>query len=102
MSLREGAIVPWDSRTGFYYQALLEALSTHYQFDMRTPFGQLPEKIQKIILYGSGEEEIRFFYDQGERRHFYDKVFEGVIPNLERRYHETDSDGVREKSGKNS
>ncbi len=96
MSLREGAIVPWDSRTGFYYQALLEALSTHYQFDMRTPFGQLPEKIQKIILYGSGEEEIRFFYDQGERRHFYDKVFEGVIPNLERRYHETDSDGVRE------
>ena len=49
---------------------------------MRTPFGQLPEKIQKIILYGSGEEEIRFFYDQGERRHFYDKVFEGVIPNL--------------------
>ena len=96
LSLREGAIVPWDSRTGYYYQALLEALSMHYSFDMRTPFGKLPETIQKVILYGSGEEEVRFFYDQGERRHFYEKTFEGVIPNLQRRYHETDSDSVRE------
>ena len=96
LSLREGAIVPWDSRTGYYYQALLEALLMHYSFDMRTPFSKLPETIQKVILYGSGEEEVRFFYDQGERRHFYEKTFEGVIPNLQRRYHETDSDSVRE------
>ncbi|PLY01428.1 MAG: excinuclease ABC subunit UvrA [Desulfuromonas sp.] len=96
LSLREGAIVPWDSRTGFYYQALLEALAQHYNFDMRTPFNKLPEKIQQVILHGSGDEEVRFFYDQGERRHFYDKTFEGVIPNLQRRYHETDSDSVRE------
>ncbi len=95
LSLREGAIVPWDSRTGYYYQALLEALSRHYQFDIRTPFVKLPEKLQKTILYGSGDEEVRFFYDQGERRHFYKKPFEGVIPNLQRRYHETDSDTVR-------
>ena len=95
-SLRDGAIVPWDSRTGYYYQALLEALSEHYKFDIRTPFNKLSEKIQNVILHGSGEEEVRFFYDQGERRHFYDKVFEGVIPNLQRRYHETDSDSVRE------
>ena len=95
-SLRDGAIVPWDSRTGYYYQALLEALSIHYKFDIRSPFNKLPEKIQKIILYGSGEENVQFFYDQGERRHFYEKPFEGVIPNLQRRYHETDSDGVRE------
>ena len=96
LSLREGAVVPWDSRTGYYYQALLEALSMHYQFDIRTPFAKLPEAIQKVILYGSGEESVRFFYDQGERRHFYEKPFEGVIPNLQRRYHETDSDAVRE------
>jgi excinuclease ABC subunit A len=96
LSLREGAIVPWDSRTGFYYQALLEALAAHYEFDMNTPFNKLPKQAQQVILYGSGEEEVRFFYDQGERRHYYDKVFEGAIPNLERRYHETDSDGVRE------
>jgi excinuclease ABC subunit A len=95
-SLRDGVIVPWDSRTGYYYQALLEALSIHYEFDIRSPFNRLPEKIQKIILYGSGEENVQFFYAQGERRHFYEKPFEGVIPNLQRRYHETDSDGVRE------
>jgi excinuclease ABC subunit A len=96
LCLRDGAIVPWDSRTGYYYQALLEALSLHYQFDIRKPFKQLPEQLQKIILFGSGEENVRFFYDQGERRHFYEKPFEGVITNLERRYRETDSDGVRE------
>jgi len=96
LSLRDGAIVPWDSRTGFYYQALLEALSQHYQFDIRTPFNKLPEKLRKIIFYGSGDENVRFFYDQGERRHFYEKPFEGVITNLQRRYHETDSDAVRE------
>jgi len=96
LSLRDGAVVPWDSRTGFYYQALLEALALHYQFDMRTPFQQLTQTVQDVILYGSGGESIRFFYDQGDNRHFYEKPFEGVIPNLERRYHETDSDGVRE------
>ncbi len=96
LSLREGAVIPWDTRTGYYYQALLEALASHYQFDIRTPFGKIPEPIQQIILYGSGEENVRFFYDQGDRRHFYEKPFEGVIPNLERRYHETDSDSVRE------
>ncbi|MCK5826003.1 MAG: excinuclease ABC subunit UvrA, partial [Desulfuromusa sp.] len=95
-SLRDGAIVPWDSRTGYYYQALLEALAIHYQFDIRSPFSKLPEQLQKIILYGSGEEPVQFFYDQGERRHYYEKPFEGVIPNLQRRYHETDSDSVRE------
>ncbi len=96
LCLRDGAIVPWDSRTGYYYQALLEALAMHYEFDIRKPFKTLPERLQKIILYGSGEENVRFFYDQGERRHFYEKPFEGVITNLERRYRETDSDGVRE------
>ncbi|MDX2478750.1 MAG: excinuclease ABC subunit UvrA [Desulfuromusa sp.] len=95
-SLRDGAIVPWDSRTGYYYQALLEALSSHYQFDIRSPFAKLPDRLQNIILYGSGEETVQFFYDQGERRHFYEKPFEGVIPNLQRRYHETDSDSVRD------
>ncbi|WP_303722106.1 excinuclease ABC subunit UvrA [Malonomonas rubra] len=95
-SLRDGAIVPWDTRTGYYYQALLEALAIHYQFDIRTPFNKLSKRLQQIILYGSGDEDVRFFYDQGERRHFYEKPFEGVITNLERRYRETDSDGVRE------
>jgi excinuclease ABC subunit A len=96
LSLREGAIVPWETRTGVYYQQLLEALADHYRFDIRTPFAQLPETVKKVLLHGSGKEKVRFFFDQGGRRHFYEKVFEGVIPNLERRYRETDSEGVRE------
>ncbi len=96
LSLREGAILPWDSRTGYYYQALLEALAEHYHFSMRTPFSKLPENARLKLLQGSGQEKIRFFFDQGERRHYYEKPFEGVLPNLERRYRETDSDTVRE------
>ncbi|WP_020677607.1 excinuclease ABC subunit UvrA [Geopsychrobacter electrodiphilus] len=96
LSLREGAIVPWDSRTGYYYQAMLEALSEHYQFSMRVPFSNLPESARSILLNGSGKEKVRFFFDQGENRHHYEKAFEGILPNLERRYRETDSDTVRE------
>jgi excinuclease ABC subunit A len=96
LSLREGAIVPWETRTGVYYQQLLEALADHYGFDIRMPFGQLPENVRRVLLHGSGKEKVRFFFDQGGRRHFYEKAFEGVIPNLERRYRETDSEGVRE------
>ncbi|MCF6179593.1 MAG: excinuclease ABC subunit UvrA [Geopsychrobacter sp.] len=94
--LRDGAIVPWDSRTGYYYQAMLEALAEHYQFSMRTPFEKLPKKVRSILLTGSGREKVRFFFDQGEHRHHYEKAFEGILPNLERRYRETDSDAVRE------
>jgi excinuclease ABC subunit A len=96
LSLREGAVVPWETRTGFYYHQLLEALADHYGFDINTPFGRLPERIRQILLYGSGKEQVRFFYDQGERRHYFEKPFEGIIPNLERRYRESDSDRVRE------
>ena len=96
LSMREGAIAPWETRSGYWYQQVLEALADFYKFDLNTPFDQLPTKIQEILLYGSGKEEVKFFFDQGGRRHFYHKVFEGVLPNLERRYHETDSDAVRE------
>jgi excinuclease ABC subunit A len=96
LSLREGAIAPWESRSGVYYQQLLEALCDHYGFDINTPFEKLPENLRRILLTGSGKEEVRFFFDQGGRRHFYNKVFEGVVTNLERRYHETDSEAVRE------
>ena len=96
LSIREGAITPWESRTGYWYQQTLEAISDHYDFDINTPFQKLPERIREILLRGSGKEEVKFYFDQGNRRHFYHKPFEGVLPNLERRYHETDSDAVRE------
>ncbi|MBN2644518.1 MAG: excinuclease ABC subunit UvrA [Desulfuromonadaceae bacterium] len=97
LTLREGAIAPWVTRKGFYYQQLLDAMAAHYGFSMDVPYHELPDSVKKILMYGSGEEEIRFYYDQGERRHFYHKTFEGVIPNLERRYRESESDTLREK-----
>lgn len=97
LSLREGAIAPWSSKTGYYYLQILEALSEFYEFDLRTPFSDLPERIQKILLFGSGQQEVKFFYDQANHRHFYYKPFEGVIPNLERRLRETDSESTRDR-----
>ena len=97
LSLGDGAIRGWDKKNLYYYH-LLMSLAKHYEFDLDTPFNQLPEKIQTIILYGSKKETIRFQYlnDKGT---LYQKThaFEGIIPNIQRRYHETDSDTVREQ-----
>jgi len=96
-TLRGGALVAWSTRTGFYYLPILEALGDHYGFDLDTPFGQLPESIQQVLLYGSGGEQIRFHYDQGGQRIYYRRPFEGVLPNLERRIKETESEQQRER-----
>lgn len=100
VSLAAGAIKGWDRRN-FYYFQMLKSLADHYQFDIDTPFEQLPEKIKHIILQGSGSEEIQFIYtnDRGDsikRKH----VFEGVVNNLTRRYKETDSQTIREELSK--
>ncbi len=97
LSLREGAIRNWDRRNSFYAQ-ILESLAEHYGFDLDKPFKKLSKKIQKIVLFGSGKEEIEFIY-HGDRGKTYIKVhpFEGIIHNLERRYHETESNQVREE-----
>lgn len=100
LSLAEGAIRGWDKRTVYYFQ-LLTALAAHYGFDIDTPFNQLSGEVQQVILYGSGEEEIEFTYfsERGfsrQRR----EPFEGVLPNMERRYRETDSNVVREELAK--
>jgi excinuclease ABC subunit A len=76
---------------------MLESLSRHYKFDIYTPFKRLPRPVQEVVLYGSGDEKIRFFYEDGEKRFYYEKEFEGVVNNLERRYRETDSNAVREE-----
>ncbi|RMD78415.1 MAG: excinuclease ABC subunit UvrA, partial [Gammaproteobacteria bacterium] len=96
LSLAAGAVRGWDRRNAYYHQ-LLMALARHYGFDLDTPFRELPEGIRRVILYGSGEEAIEFHYltERGtvRRRH----PFEGVIPNMERRYRETTSTAVREE-----
>ncbi len=91
LSLREQAIVPWRTKTSTHYIHTCEALAKHYSFDIYTPFKELPKNIQQAILYGSGEEKIRFFYEEGDRKHFYQTPFEGVVGQLERRWKETSS-----------
>jgi excinuclease ABC subunit A len=100
LSLASGAIRGWDRRNQYYFQ-MLQALALHYGFDVETPFEELPETAQQIVLYGSGREAItfRYFGDKGGR-HVATHPFEGIIPNLERRYRETDSVMVREELAK--
>jgi len=100
LTLPQGAIRGWDQRNAFYF-SMLKSLAKHYKFDIDKPFGKLPKKVRDVILYGSGDELINFVYygDRGtyKRKH----AFEGVIPNMERRYHDTDSNSVREELAKN-
>jgi excinuclease ABC subunit A len=96
LSLREGTIVPWERRASEFYWNTMEALAKHYQFDLSLPFEKLPKKVQNVILYGSEEDRIQFSYDFDEKRELYSSQFEGIIPNLSRRYKETDSDWIRE------
>jgi len=78
---------------------MIDALAGHYGFDIFTPFGELPERVQKVILFGSGSEEIDFYYERDGRKHFFRKPFEGVIPNLERKYRESDREDFDEEFG---
>lgn len=97
LSLAAGAIKGWDKRNMFYFQ-MIQSLAAHYGFEVDTPFEDLPKKIQQVVLHGSGKETIEFHYlsERGgtfKRQH----AFEGILPNLERRFRETDSQTVREE-----
>jgi len=96
LSLAAGAIQGWDRRNAFYYN-LLKCLARHYDFDIDKPFNKLPAGIKNVILFGSGEEKIKFTYLRGRGRSLQrTHRFEGVVNNMQRRYHETESIGVRE------
>jgi excinuclease ABC subunit A len=96
-TLRKGAIAPWAKSSSPYYVQTLTALGKHYRFTLDTKWKDLPKKTQDAILYGSGDAEIRFSYDDGMRAYETKRPFEGVITNLERRFRETDSDWAREE-----
>ncbi len=100
LSLAAGAIKGWDRRNQFYFQ-MLTSLAAHYDFDIDTPVEQLPDKVREVVLFGSGRDKLKFAY-VGDRGNRYQRehTFEGIIPNLERRYKETDSNVVREELGK--
>ncbi len=100
LSLAKGAVRGWDRYNNYYFQ-LIRSLAKHYHFDLETPFQDLPERLRQIVLYGSGGERIAFEYpdSRGElsvRQH----AFEGIIPTMERRYRETDSEPLREELAK--
>jgi excinuclease ABC subunit A len=96
-TLRQGAIAPWASSTSQYYMQTLDSLARQYKFSVNTPWQELPEKARDIILHGSGSEPVSMSYDDGTRSYKTTKPFEGVIPNMDRRWRETDSAWVREE-----
>ncbi|HEX4097449.1 MAG TPA: excinuclease ABC subunit A, partial [Caulobacteraceae bacterium] len=99
-SLHKGAIGPWAKGPSPLYTQTLQALARHYGFSMDEPWWKLPEQARQVILYGSGKDKIHFVYDDNARKYEVNKTFEGVIPNLERRWRETDSSWVREELGR--
>jgi excinuclease ABC subunit A len=96
-TLKRGAIAPWAKTSSPYYLQTLEALGRHYKFRLDKPWSELPAEARRVILHGSGAEEIRFAYDDGLRAYEVNKPFEGVVANLERRYKETESEWSREE-----
>lgn len=96
LTLLGGALAPWAKSKSPYFTQTIEAMSKHYGFDKKTKWIDLPEAIKQVFLRGSGDQEIKFRYDEGGRIYEVARVFEGVIPNMERRYRETDSTWSRE------
>ncbi|KGM56535.1 excinuclease ABC subunit A [Lysobacter arseniciresistens ZS79] len=100
LALSAGAVRGWDRRNAYYFQ-LIQSLAKHYRFDVDAPWQQLPDDVRQAVLFGSGDEVIAFSYlSDGGTRHQRKHRFEGIVPNLERRYRETESSAVREELSK--
>ena len=97
LKIYDGALAPWRKGKSPYFLQTIEAIAKHYGFDKNTQWKDLDPKVQQVFLHGSGTEEIPFRYDEGGRVYEVTRVFEGVIPNMERRYRETDSNWIREE-----
>ncbi|QPH53523.1 excinuclease ABC subunit UvrA [Pontivivens ytuae] len=97
LSLYKGAVAPWSKSKSPYFRQTIDALAKHYEFDKNAPWRDLPAHVKQLILHGSGGEKIKFRYDEGGRVYEISRIFEGVIPNMERRYRETDSSWSREE-----
>ncbi|MDM8168340.1 excinuclease ABC subunit UvrA [Roseovarius sp.] len=97
LRIADGALAPWRKGKSPYFLQTIEAIAKHYEFDRNARWKDLDAHVQQVFLYGSGDEEIQFRYDEGGRVYQVSRVFEGVIPNMERRYRETDSAWIREE-----
>ncbi len=97
LSLREGAVTVWANRNSVHFAEFLEALVRHYNVDIYTPYKDLSPKFKQVLLYGSGQDEITYSFEQNNRRYTYRKPFEGILPKLERRYLESESHQIRDE-----
>ncbi len=97
LKIADGALAPWRKGKSPYFLQTIEAIAKHYGFNKNARWKDLDPKVQQVFLRGSGEEEIKFRYDEGGRVYQVERAFEGVIPNMERRYRETDSNWIREE-----
>ncbi|MEQ9573988.1 MAG: excinuclease ABC subunit UvrA, partial [Rhodospirillales bacterium] len=96
-TLASGAVAPWANSSSKYYDQTLKSLSTQFEFDLAAPWNKLPAKVKEVILFGSGATDVTMKYHDGKRSYDITKPFEGVIPNMERRWRETDSSWVRDE-----
>ena len=97
LKISDGALAPWRKGKSPYFLQTIEAIAKHYEFNKNSRWKDLPPHVQQVFLYGSGDDEIPFRYDEGGRVYQVTRTFEGVIPNMERRYRETDSNWIREE-----
>ncbi|MBI4650410.1 excinuclease ABC subunit UvrA [Candidatus Desantisbacteria bacterium] len=97
LSLNQGAIKPWSRGTAYYFNQMLKAVAYHYKFSLNTPWIDLSEKIQNVLLHGAGAEKIKFVFEKEDISHEHYTKFEGVIGNMERRYKETESQAIRDE-----
>jgi excinuclease ABC subunit A len=97
LSVRDGTLKPWEKRSSIYFHQMLDTISRHFKFKLSTPFEKLPKKIRDILLFGSGDEPIKYYFEKDGKKQFYTDTFDGIIPDLERRYRETDSASSREE-----
>jgi len=97
LTLREGAIAPWENRHSVYFFQVLDSITRQYQVDIYTPFKDFPQPLKDLLLYGSGDESISFYLERDGQRHTYSRPFEGVIPSLKRRYRESGSARVQDE-----
>ena len=97
LTLADGALAPWRKGKSPYFLQTIEAMAKHYGFDAKLPWRDLPERVREVFLHGSGKEAIAFRYDEGGRVYEVKRPFEGIVPNIERRYRETESNWVREE-----
>jgi excinuclease ABC subunit A len=97
LSIRDGALKPWEKRSSIYFHQMLDTISGHFKFKLSTPFQKLSKKTRDVLLFGSGDEPIKYYFEKDGRKQFYTDTFDGVIPDLKRRYRETDSSSTREE-----